>query len=99
MEKNEELLLEAPDEKLLPEHATAFEDEQQDDFGYRLKTLLSWSAPGRPFQKKNKEYFLNILVIMFLVEIILFLFSQFALMALSSFSRLLSFCTFNRSSA
>ena len=83
MEKNEELLLEAPHEKLLPEHtASTPEEEQQDDYGYRLKTLLSWSAPGRPFQRKSKEYFLNVLVILFLVEVILFLFAQFALMAL-----------------
>lgn len=85
MDTKKELLLEAPDEKLLPEHTeTTPRDDYQDhdDYGYSLKTLLAWSAPGRPFQKKSKEYFLNILVIMFLIEIILFLFSQFALMAL-----------------
>lgn len=49
---------------------------------YETKTLLSWSAPGRPFEKKGKEYFLNILIIMLLVEVILFLFSQYVLMAL-----------------
>lgn len=49
---------------------------------YAVQTLLSWSAPGRPFQKKTKEYFLNILVIALLFEIILFLFGQYFLMAL-----------------
>ncbi|CAN5119788.1 hypothetical protein BH09PAT1_BH09PAT1_4030 [soil metagenome] len=83
METKEELLLEAPNEKLLPEHTEHTSiDEESNDFGYQLRTLLAWSAPGRPFQKKSKEYFLNILVIMFLVEVILFLFAQFALMAL-----------------
>jgi hypothetical protein len=68
------------------EHVSQFhEHEVQDEYGrkrYDLRTLLSWSAPGRPFQKRGKEYFLNILIIMLLVQVILFLFSQYALMAL-----------------
>ncbi|MFH1832862.1 MAG: hypothetical protein ABH816_01680 [Candidatus Levyibacteriota bacterium] len=47
---------------------------------HELKTLLSWSAPGRPFRKRGKEYYLSALLIMVLIEIILFLFSQYALM-------------------
>lgn len=46
-----------------------------------IKTLLSWTAPGRPFRKRGREYYLSVLLIMLLVEIILFLFSQYALMA------------------
>ena len=45
-----------------------------------VKTLLSWHAPGRPFRKRSKEYYLSSLLIMFLVQIILFLFSQYLLM-------------------
>ena len=45
-----------------------------------VKTLLSWSAPGRPFKKKGREYFINILLIMLAVQVILFLFSQYLLM-------------------
>src|SRR3989344_3893153 len=75
MDHSEELLLPAPHEELLPAHTG-------DTSQYVLKTLLSWSAPGRPFQKRNKEYFLNILIIMLLVEVILFLFSQYILMVL-----------------
>lgn len=45
-----------------------------------VKTLLSWSAPGRPFRKRGKQYFLTALLIALLVEIILFLFSQYLLM-------------------
>ena len=43
-------------------------------------TLLSWQGPGRPFEKKGKTYFATGLIIMLLVEIILFLFSQYMLM-------------------
>lgn len=43
-------------------------------------TLLSWQGSGRPFQKKGKTYFATSLLIMLLVEIILFLFSQYMLM-------------------
>lgn len=49
---------------------------------HTVKTLLEWEAPGRPFRKRNKEYYLSGLLIMFLVEIILFLFSQYILMLL-----------------
>ena len=45
-----------------------------------VKTLLSWSAPGRPFRKKSKEFFLSGLLIVFLIEVILFIFSEYLLM-------------------
>jgi len=45
-----------------------------------IKTILEWTAPGRPFKKKSKQYYLTSLLIVFLVEIILFLFSQYMLM-------------------
>ncbi|GIW61150.1 MAG: hypothetical protein KatS3mg089_0002 [Patescibacteria group bacterium] len=54
---------------------------QQFDYN-EVKTLLSWSAPGRPFTKKSKHYYLNILTIMLLIQIILFLFGQYVLMML-----------------
>lgn len=56
---------------------TAYDDRQ-----HEVRTLLSWHAPGRPFRKRNKEYFINILLIMLAVEIILFLFAQYILMLL-----------------
>lgn len=46
------------------------------------RTLLSWSAPGRPFRKRSKQFYLNALLIAFLTEVILFLFSQYVLMFL-----------------
>ncbi len=72
-----EKLLPPPDEKLIPEHAG---EMFQSDIN--TQTMLSWSAPGRPFQKRSKEFFLNILIILLLVEVILFLFSQYLLMVL-----------------
>lgn len=49
---------------------------------HTVKTLIAWRAPGRPFKKRKKEFYLTGLLIMFLVEIILFLFSQYVLMLL-----------------
>src|ERR1035437_6234606 len=45
-----------------------------------VETILEWTAPGRPFRKRGKQYYLTTLLIMVLVEIILFLFSQYMLM-------------------
>lgn len=45
-----------------------------------VKTLISWSAPGRPFRKKGKEFFYTSLLIVFLIEVILFIFSEYLLM-------------------
>lgn len=45
-----------------------------------VKTLISWSAPGRPFKKKGRSFFINGLLIVFLVEVILFVFSEYLLM-------------------
>lgn len=52
----------------------------QNSSPHEIKTLLAWTAPGRPFRKRGKQYYLTSLLIMFLVEIILFLFSQYLLM-------------------
>ncbi|MGA2967893.1 MAG: hypothetical protein ABSD69_01845 [Candidatus Levyibacteriota bacterium] len=43
-------------------------------------TALEWTAPGRPFKKRSRQFYLTALLIMLLVEIILFLFSQYLLM-------------------
>ena len=43
-------------------------------------TILEWTAPGRPFKVRTKQYYLTVLLIMLLVEIILFLFSEYILM-------------------
>ena len=45
-----------------------------------VETLIEWTAPGRPFKKRTKQYFLTAILIALLVEIILFLFSEYILM-------------------
>jgi len=54
--------------------------EQTPSHPNEIKTLLEWSAPGRPFKMKSKQFYLTSILITLLVEIILFLFSQYVLM-------------------
>jgi hypothetical protein len=78
-QEKEEKLLPKPQKDLpkdLPKEIEAHTIEQLHD----VKTLLAWTAPGRPFRKRGKQYYLTSLLIMLLVEIILFLFSQYLLM-------------------
>lgn len=46
-----------------------------------VRTLLSWTAPGRPYRPRAKEFYLSVTLIVLFVEVILFLFSQYQLMA------------------
>lgn len=64
--------------KEIPEHAD--HGTQPDNDAPTVQTLLSWSAPGRPFRKRGKEFYVSSLFIALLIEIILFLFSQYLLM-------------------
>jgi len=57
------------------EHTTPKETGQAD-----ITTLLEWEAPGRPFKKRTKQYYLTALLITLLAETILFLFSEYLLM-------------------
>ncbi len=47
-----------------------------------VRTLLSWDAPGRPFRKRSKQFYTTALLITLLIEVILFLFSQYLFMVL-----------------
>lgn len=70
-----------PDQDYLPTDLPKEIPEQTNNPAPReVRTLLAWSAPGRPFRKRGKEYYLSALLIMVLIEIILFLFSQYLLM-------------------
>ncbi len=51
-----------------------------DPSSHEVKTLLSWTSAGRPFRKRGRQYYLTSILITFLVEVILFLFSQYMLM-------------------
>lgn len=58
------------------------EEEKKKEPTYNdVQTLLEWTAPGRPFRRKDKTYFATSLMIMFFVEVLLFIFSQYMLMA------------------
>ncbi len=50
------------------------------DTSREVKTFLSWHAPGRPYKKRSKEYYVNCLLITLALEIILFLFTEYVLM-------------------
>ncbi len=55
--------------------------ESQNEHDYTdVRTLLSWTAPGRPFRKKSREFYMSSLLIFFLIEVIVFLFGQYQLM-------------------
>lgn len=56
------------------------EEEKNYLDSHEVVTIFEWSAPGRPFKKRTKQYFLTALLLMLFVEIILFLFSQYVLM-------------------
>lgn len=45
-----------------------------------VKTLISWSAPGRPFRKKSREFYITGFMVVLLIDIILFVFSEYLLM-------------------
>ena len=47
-----------------------------------VKTLLSWHAPDRIFHTKGREYYVNVILIILIIEVLLFLFHQFTLMIL-----------------
>lgn len=47
---------------------------------HEVRTLLAWTAPGRPFRKRGKQYYLTGILIVLLFEVILFLFSEYLMM-------------------
>src|SRR5579864_5923995 len=60
----------------LSEEELAQEEEDE------IETYLSWHAHGRPYKQHSVEYYTNSFLITMAIEIILFLFSQYVLMAL-----------------
>jgi len=65
----------------IPSYAEhGYESQSYPQTHAQVKTLLSWKAPGRPFKKRGRQYYLTTLLIMALVEVILFLFAQYLLM-------------------
>lgn len=75
------------EEKLLPKDlpkeitSKAHSSDNEQQLGSEgVKTLLSWTGPGRPFRKRGRQFFLTAILLTLLVEILLFLFSQYLLM-------------------
>jgi hypothetical protein len=71
----------SPKQQEIPAEVIDKEDEylsDEDD----VMTFLSWHAPGRPYKQHSVEYYTNAFLITMAIEIILFLFSQYLLMAL-----------------
>lgn len=66
--------------KEIPAHASEEQFDNSFPYDHSLKTLLSWQAPGRPFRKRGKEYFLSAMLLVLFLQIILFLFGQYMLM-------------------
>jgi len=81
MENPQKEQLDLPRElpKEIPPHVTS-EQGHHDEYNSLPQTLLSWKAPGRPYKKRGKQFFATSLLLTLLIEIILFLFSQYALM-------------------
>jgi len=79
----EPLDLPKPHETLPPHvrEAERKEEAPQEYNPHDVRTLLSWHAPGRPFRKRTKAYFINVILIALAVEVILFIFGQYMLMA------------------
>lgn len=47
---------------------------------HEVRTLLTWKAHSRPYRKRQRQYYVNILLIVLALEVILFLFSEYVLM-------------------
>lgn len=55
-------------------------ENKEEHHEFDVRTLLSWSAPGRPFRKKGRQFYMSVMLLLFFFEVILFLFSQYELM-------------------
>lgn len=65
------------------EHTSSHETPHH--FSNEVKTLLSWHAPGRPFKKRGKSYYMTGLLLMIIIEIVLLLFQmQTAMLAVGA---------------
>lgn len=54
-------------------------------------TLLSWRAPGRPYKKRSKQYYLNAAIILMAIEICVFFFHDYVVMTVIAALALLAF--------
>ena len=70
--------------KDLPKELPSDVDRDQEQYQHynQVKTVLSWSAHGRPYIPRGRQFYMTALLITFLIAVILFLFSQYLLMVL-----------------
>ena len=66
-------------EEKSPQGGSAHHDPDNGRY-HEVKTILSWSAHGRPYIPRGRQFYLTSILIAFLVGVILFLFSQYMLM-------------------
>ncbi len=72
-----------PTEKHIHTSSHNTEKESSHEFSYPIndvKTLLEWSAASRPYRKRKRAFYINILLLTGTLLVILFLFSQYLLM-------------------
>jgi hypothetical protein len=69
------------DQEYLPKEPLELPSPDIDQEGYQdVRTLLSWSGPGRPYKKRSRQFFMTVILLAFLLEVIAFLFGQYPLM-------------------
>lgn len=71
--------MESHEEKKHNDHDEHQLDSHEPYRYHDVKTILSWHAPGRPFKKRKREFYLTAVLIALLVSVISFLFSQYLL--------------------
>ena len=62
-------------------HVSSHAETPDENSRGEVKTFLAWSAPARPFRRKGRQFFASVGLLVIFVEIILFLFSEYVLMA------------------
>lgn len=66
----------------LPETGTVGQTRMTQETTNQVRTLLTWKSPGRPFKKRGKEFYLNMLLIVTCLAVIAALFHQYILILL-----------------
>lgn len=73
--------MDTPENDLKESQEQHHEHEEKDN-GLNLgdvRTFLTWSAPGRPYSKKGRQFYLTVMLLAVLFGIILFLISEYTL--------------------
>lgn len=71
-------------------HYQSSEEHEKADL-HGTDAILTWHAPGRPFKKHSKQFYINVLLITTALEIIIFLFHGYLVMLVVAALVFLSF--------